>query len=64
MRFTIMLFRQIFTPVTVIFAVIAGLLAAFVSALIEYVVLQEWLTSNGAKMAFLPVAIVTALGCI
>ena len=61
MRFTIMLFRQIFTPVTVIFAVIAGLLAAFVSALIEYVVLQEWLTSNGAKMAFLPVAIVTAL---
>ena len=61
MKFVIAVFRHIFTPLALVLAVLAGLLAAATSALIEYHVLQEWLRPEGTGLLFLPLIIVTAL---
>lgn len=61
MKFIIAIFRHIFTPLALILAVLAGLLAAFVSAMIEYSVLQEWLRPEGTGLLFLPLIIVASL---
>ena len=61
MKFVIAVFRHIFTPLALVLAVLAGLLAAATSALIEYHVLQEWLRPEGTGLLLLPLIIVTAL---
>ena len=61
MKFVIAVFRHIFTPLALVLAVLAGLLAAATSALIEYHVLQEWLRPEGTGLLFLPLIIVVAL---
>lgn len=61
MKFLIAVFRHICTPLVLVFAVLAGLLAAATSALIEYRVLQEWLRPEGTGLLFLPLIIVVAL---
>lgn len=61
MTFVIAVFRHIFTPLALVLAVLAGLLAAATSALIEYHVLQEWLRPEGTGLLFLPLIIVVAL---
>lgn len=61
MKFVIAVFRLIFTPLALVLAVLAGLLAAAVSALIEYNVLQEWLRPEGTGLVFLPLIIVVSL---
>lgn len=61
MKFVIVVFRHVLTPLALIFAVLAGLLAAATSALIEYRVLQEWLRPEGTGLLFLPLIIVVAL---
>lgn len=49
------------TPFTMIFAVIAGLLAAGVSALVEFFVLQQWLRPENQRLFFIPLIVVIAL---
>ena len=61
MRFVINVFRHVATPLVIDLAVLAGLLAAFVSALIEYYVLQQWLRVDDSRLFFLPLIIVFAL---
>lgn len=61
MKMITALFRHVLIPVVFAFVVLAGILAAAVSALIEFVVLQQWLRPNGTGVIFLPLIIVIAL---
>lgn len=61
MKMITALFRHVLIPFVFAFVVLAGILAAAVSALIEYVVLQQWLRPNGTGVVFLPLIIVIAL---
>ena len=61
MKLVLAFFRHVLTPFTLIFAVIAGLLAAGVSALVEFFVLQQWLRPENKDLFFIPLIIVLAL---
>ena len=61
MKIVLNFFRHVLTPFTMIFAVIAGLLAAGVSALVEFFVLQQWLRPENQRLFFIPLIVVIAL---
>ena len=61
MRIVISMFRQILIPLAVVFAVLAGVLMAGVSGLIEYYVLQQWLQTGAQVVMYLPLIIVLSL---
>lgn len=61
MKLIISVFRHILTPFAMIFAVIAGILAAGVSALVEFFVLQQWLRPENKNLVFIPLLVVVAL---
>lgn len=61
MKLVLAFFRNVITPFTLVFAVIAGLLAAGVSALVELFVLQQWLRPENKDLFFIPLIVVLAL---
>ena len=61
MKLVISVFRYALPALAVVFAVIAGLLIAVVSGLIEYHVVQQWLLVDGERVLYLPLIIVIAL---
>lgn len=61
MKLVLIFFRHVLTPFTMIFAVISGLLAAGVSALVEFFVLQQWLRLENQRLFFIPLIVVIAL---
>lgn len=61
MKLIITIFRHMLAPLMMIFAVIAGVLAAGVSGLIEYHVLQQWLRIEENNLLFIPLLVVIAL---
>lgn len=61
MKLVISVFRHVLTPFAMIFAVIAGFLAAGVSALVEFFVLQQWLRPESKGLVFIPLLVVIAL---
>lgn len=61
MKIVLTFFRHVLTPFAFIFAVIAGLLAAGVSALVEFLVLQQWLRPDNQHLFFMPLIVVIAL---
>lgn len=61
MKLVVTFFRHVLTPFTMIFAVIAGLLAAGVSGLVEFSVLQQWLRPENQRLFFIPLIVVFAL---